>query len=134
MAFRRFCEAIVEGNPIEVFGDGRQSRDFTFVGDIVAATRAAGAADTARRAGVQRRRWRERERQPRAGDARGIAGRPLDVRHSERQEGDVPTPAPTRPAPGRSSGSRRGTALQDGLAAELEWVRERALPVPGCAA
>ena len=42
MAFRRFCEAIVDGEPIEVFGDGRQSRDFTFVGDIVAATRAAG--------------------------------------------------------------------------------------------
>ena len=47
MAFRRFCEAIVEGQPIEVFGDGRQTRDFTFVGDIVAGTRAAAEADTA---------------------------------------------------------------------------------------
>ena len=48
MAFRRFCEAIVDGRPIEVFGDGRQTRDFTFVGDIVAATRAAGGGRHAR--------------------------------------------------------------------------------------
>ncbi len=52
MAFRRFCEAIVDGDPIEVFGDGRQSRDFTFVGDIVAATRAA--ADTPAAPGPRR--------------------------------------------------------------------------------
>ena len=32
MAFRRFCEAIVAGEPIEVYGDGRQTRDFTYVG------------------------------------------------------------------------------------------------------
>ena len=29
MAFRRFCEAAARGAPIELFGDGRQSRDFT---------------------------------------------------------------------------------------------------------
>ena len=46
MAFRRFCEAIVAGAPIEVFGDGRQTRDFTYVADIVAATRAAAEAST----------------------------------------------------------------------------------------
>src|SRR3954452_17385731 len=46
MAFRRFCEAIAAGAPIELFGDGGQSRDFTFVGDIVAATRAAGETRT----------------------------------------------------------------------------------------
>jgi nucleoside-diphosphate-sugar epimerase len=47
MAFRRFCAAIVNGDPIEVFGDGCQSRDFTFVGDIVSANVLAGTADTA---------------------------------------------------------------------------------------
>ena len=50
MAFRRFCEAIVAGAPIEVYGDGRQTRDFTYVADIVAATRAAGETPTRRRA------------------------------------------------------------------------------------
>ncbi len=32
------------GEPVTVFGDGRQSRDFTFVGDVVDATVAAPAA------------------------------------------------------------------------------------------
>jgi UDP-glucuronate 4-epimerase len=47
MAFRRFCEAAARGAPIQLFGDGRQSRDFTYVGDIVDATIAAMARGTA---------------------------------------------------------------------------------------
>ena len=35
MAFRRFCEAAAVGGRIELFGDGRQSRDFTYVADVV---------------------------------------------------------------------------------------------------
>jgi nucleoside-diphosphate-sugar epimerase len=41
MAFRRFCEAIVACAPIELYGDGRQTPDFTYVDDIVAATMSA---------------------------------------------------------------------------------------------
>lgn len=47
MAFRRFCEAVVAGEPLALFGDGRQTRDFTFVSDAVAATRAAADATSA---------------------------------------------------------------------------------------
>lgn len=43
MAFSRFIDAAGAGRAIEVFGDGHQSRDFTFVADAVAATAAAGA-------------------------------------------------------------------------------------------
>jgi len=32
-----FCERIRHGEPIEVFGDGRQTRDFIFVADVVTA-------------------------------------------------------------------------------------------------
>jgi len=37
MAFHRFCRALLLGEPLVVFGDGRQSRDFTFVDDAVEA-------------------------------------------------------------------------------------------------
>ena len=37
MAFHRFIEAIRGGKPIAVYGDGEQSRDFTFVADVVEA-------------------------------------------------------------------------------------------------
>jgi nucleoside-diphosphate-sugar epimerase len=42
MAFHRFFTAVGQGKPITVYGDGEQTRDFTFVSDIVAATLAAG--------------------------------------------------------------------------------------------
>jgi UDP-glucuronate 4-epimerase len=38
MAFPRIVDALVAGAPFELYGDGRQSRGFTFVGDVVDAT------------------------------------------------------------------------------------------------
>jgi len=37
MAFHRFCRALLRGEPLTVYGDGSQSRDFTFVSDAVEA-------------------------------------------------------------------------------------------------
>jgi UDP-glucose 4-epimerase len=42
-----FIAAIAAGAPVTVYGDGEQSRDFTYVEDAVAATLAAGGADGA---------------------------------------------------------------------------------------
>ena len=41
MSLFRFVQWISEGNPVTVFGDGEQSRDFTFVDDIARGTVAA---------------------------------------------------------------------------------------------
>jgi nucleoside-diphosphate-sugar epimerase len=41
MAFHRFLRATLRGEPITVYGDGEQTRDFTFVADAVSATIAA---------------------------------------------------------------------------------------------
>ena len=41
MAYALFIESLLEGRPLEVFGDGRQSRSNTFVSDCVAGTLAA---------------------------------------------------------------------------------------------
>ncbi len=43
MAYRIFCERLLRGEPITVYGDGDQSRSNTFVSDCVAATTAAVA-------------------------------------------------------------------------------------------
>ena len=42
MAFHRFLSALLADRPISLYGDGEQTRDFTFVEDAVAATVAAG--------------------------------------------------------------------------------------------
>lgn len=41
MAFHKFIRALLLDEPITVYGDGKQSRDFTYVDDIVAANLAA---------------------------------------------------------------------------------------------
>lgn len=40
-----FCAALAQGRPPTIFGDGRQTRDFVFVGDVVRANRAAAERD-----------------------------------------------------------------------------------------
>lgn len=50
--FPRMIAALAEGRPPEVHWDGEQSRDFTFVGDVVAANLAAAAADARADGGV----------------------------------------------------------------------------------
>ena len=38
MAYSKFIHSMLEGSPISIFGDGKQSRSNTFVGDVVDAT------------------------------------------------------------------------------------------------
>jgi UDP-glucuronate 4-epimerase len=47
MAMHRFIERVAAGEPVPVYGDGQQVRDFTYVGDAAAATVAAADADLA---------------------------------------------------------------------------------------
>ena len=37
MGFHRFCKAMLEGRALTVYGDGSQSRDFTYIADAVEA-------------------------------------------------------------------------------------------------
>ncbi len=125
MALHRFCRAAVTGEPITVFGDGTQRRDFTFVGDVVAATRAAAVApDVGGRAyniggGSQVSLQQVLEL------LAGLAARPLDVRHVGAEAGDVrETSADTRRA-AQDLGYAPAATFADGLRAEFEWTLER---------
>ena len=40
-----FCGALLAGSPPKVFGDGEQTRDYIFVGDVVKAFLAASESD-----------------------------------------------------------------------------------------
>ncbi len=49
MGFHKFLRATLTGQPITLYGDGEQTRDFTFVDDAVSATIAAGVQGVAGR-------------------------------------------------------------------------------------
>lgn len=47
MAFHRFCKAILEHQTLHLYGDGQQTRDFTYVSDVVEANIRAAASKNA---------------------------------------------------------------------------------------
>jgi nucleoside-diphosphate-sugar epimerase len=123
MAFHRFLRAARDGAPIHVFGDGLQTRDFTFVSDIVAATRAAG--DSGRPGGVYNVGGGERVTLNHVLELIAeLTGRRLDIVREAAQKGDMrDTFADTRAA-ARDLGFRSTVALREGLAREWAWIGE----------
>jgi len=124
MAFRRFCEAAAAGAPIEIYGDGRQTRDFTFVGDVVSAVLAAAAADGV---GGEAYNIGGGSRVSLAGTLEllaAIAGRPFDVRRRERESGDVQDTGADNARAREALGFEPATDVREGLRAEFEWVLE----------
>jgi nucleoside-diphosphate-sugar epimerase len=122
MAFRRFCEAIADGEPIELYGDGHQTRDFTYVADVVTATRSAGEAE---RGGgrVYNIGGGSRVSLNRALELlAGHAGRPLDVRRGDREAGDAHDTGADISRARAELGYAPSTGVAEGLGAELEWV------------
>jgi UDP-glucose 4-epimerase len=125
MAFHRFLRAARDGEPIHVFGDGGQTRDFTFVSDIVAATRAA--ADSGRPGNVYNVGGGERVvlndvlRQ-----IEDVTGRRLTVVRDEVQKGDMRDTFADTTAAGRDLGFRSTVPLAQGLEREWEWIRGQA--------
>jgi UDP-glucose 4-epimerase len=123
MAFHRFCRAMLRGEPITVYGDGRQSRDFTFIDDAVEANLLAwersapqGVYNVGGGSQVEvLEAIRALER---------TLGRSADVRFEPRPPGD---PLRTRADATRlraELGYVTRVGIQEGLAAEAAWARE----------
>ncbi len=125
MAFHRFIRALRAGRPIPVFGDGRQTRDFTFVADIVDATcRAADApappGEVVNVAGGSRVELRAA-----IGELERLTGRTAVIEAATGAPGEMPhTYADIRRAAERLGWSPK-TALAEGLREEIAWI-ERA--------
>ncbi len=122
MAFHRFFRAARDGEPIRVFGDGRQTRDFTFVSDIVAATRAA--AVSGRPGSVYNVGGGERvELNHVLKLIEQITTRPLQVQREEAQKGDMRDTFADTTAARRDLGFQSSVRLAEGLAREWDWRR-----------
>jgi nucleoside-diphosphate-sugar epimerase len=125
MAFHRFLKATRDGQVVHVFGDGLQTRDFTYVADIVAATRRA--AESGLPGGVYNVGGGERISILEVLDlVRQVTGREVRVQREEAQKGDMKhTFADTRAAV-RDLGFQSSISLAEGLAREWRWICELA--------
>jgi nucleoside-diphosphate-sugar epimerase len=121
MAFHRFFKASQDGDPIHLYGDGRQTRDFTFVSDIVAATRAA--AVSGQHGSVYNIGGGERvELNQVLRLIEKITGRPLQIQHEEAQRGDMRDTFADTSAARRDLGFESRVGLTEGLTREWEWL------------
>ena len=121
MGFSRFLHRATKGNPVPQFGDGRQTRDFTFVADAVTATVAAATRGTP--GGVYNIGGGSRVDLLDVFELiRQITGRPLLVEQLEAQRGDMrDTYADTTRARADLAFAPTVT-LEEGLRAQYEWM------------
>ena len=85
-----FITAIAAGEPITIHGDGEQSRDFTYVDNVVDATIRAGRRRRRERASLQRRRRRAASVNHVADTIGAILGKPVEKRvRGRRAPGDI---------------------------------------------
>jgi UDP-glucuronate 4-epimerase len=123
MAFQRFLEAAVAGEPIRVFGSGEQSRDFTFVDDVVAATiRAIGAPSPVYNVGGGTPATVNEV----LSLMTDLTGRELHVVREPYARGDVVHTWADTTLVRTELMWRPCTSLVDGLAAQLDFYRRRA--------
>jgi UDP-glucuronate 4-epimerase len=120
MAFHRFFRAAEQGTPIEVYGDGRQSRDFTYVGDIVAGIAAVGDREVDAVA-INLGAGEPTTLEGALRQVEAAAGRPLTIQHRPPEPGDVmATWADIRLAK-RLFGFQPRVNLAEGLRRQWAW-------------
>ncbi|HXW08221.1 MAG TPA: NAD-dependent epimerase/dehydratase family protein [Vicinamibacterales bacterium] len=121
MAFNRFIRAALLDQPITLYGDGEQTRDFTYVSDAVAATIAAGER------GVPGRAYNigggSRVTVNRVLEILGqIAGKPLVVQREATQKGDMRDTFADTTLARADLAFAPAVPLEQGLEAEYRWL------------
>lgn len=121
MAFTRWLGAALAGEPIRIYGDGNQVRDFTFVGDAVRATQRAalnpvvgmsinvggGSAVSIRKA---------------VRLIAGLTGRPIRVEHLAPAQGDMRETRADTARLWQEVGFLPSTPLEEGLWQQYQWL------------
>lgn len=124
MGLSRFIEAAAAGEPLRIFGDGRQLRDMTYVGDAVAATVAAA------RRGHAGALYNVASCAPRSlldilAELEGVLGLELALEHEERKAGDVRDTWGAIERARQDLGYEPATPLRAGLEQQVAEARRR---------
>jgi UDP-glucuronate 4-epimerase len=124
MFFTRLLTALAEGSEVELYGDGSQSRSFTYVGDVVEATLLAmergregavynvgGGVEASVRETIEL--------------AERVSGLTLAIREREPAAGDVKRTAPEISRAREDLGWTPGVSLEEGLRRQWDWLSAR---------
>jgi UDP-glucose 4-epimerase len=114
-----FCQRLHAGDPPVVFGDGRQTRDYTYVGDVAAAVLAAGGSDATGAFNIGT--GRESSVLDLVDHLRELSGDDdFRAQHAPERPGEAKRSCLDPSAARERLGWEPSTSLRDGLAATLE--------------
>ena len=118
-----WLRAAIEGRTITIHGDGEQTRDFVYAGDLAAVVVAALDAPAEAVAGELFQAGTGRETTiNELADAIGAAvGRPVEVTHGPSRPGDVRRNVSRVDKAAGRLGYRAAVSLEEGLAATARW-------------
>lgn len=123
MAFHKFFKAVLTDEAIPIYGDGQQTRDFTFISDVVAANLAAATAPEAigeifNIGGGSRVVLAEI-----LDTMEQIVGRPIRKNYIEKAMGDARHTAADVSKAKKLIGYQPQVSLVEGLSQEWAWVQ-----------
>jgi UDP-glucose 4-epimerase len=124
-----FCNRLLAGDPLTVFGDGTQTRDMVYVEDVAAANLAATERPLPPLAGLDARAYNvgtgvETTVLTLAERLTAAAGRAVEHRFAPARAGEIQRSVLAVDKAARELGWRPRTALAAGLAATLRWFAE----------
>jgi UDP-glucuronate 4-epimerase len=126
MAAYLFTRAILAGEPIQLFNEGRMARDFTYIDDIVAGVIAA--ADRPGAPGEHRiynlGNHRPEQLLDFVGELERLLGRTAAKKMLPMQPGDVPASYADIETSRRDLGFEPKATIETGLAAFVEWYKQ----------
>ena len=123
MAFHKFFRAVLQGEAIPVYGDGQQTRDFTFVGDLVAANLLAAVTPAAvgeifNIGGGSRAVLSEV-----LATMEALVGQPIVRNYLDKARGDARHTAADVTKAREILGFQPQVSLKEGLELEWEWIK-----------
>jgi UDP-glucuronate 4-epimerase len=128
MALARFVSAAIEGRGVEIFGDGEQVREMTYVSDVVGAT--VAALKQATRTTLRTYNVGGGTRTTVNGmlhAVRRVTGSPVRVTYGPAAEGDVRSTWADSGRAAKELGYRPWVGLEEGVEAQVEWALEDSL-------
>ena len=117
-----FVRAIAAGEPITVYGDGEQSRDFTYVANVIDATLRAGATDGASGEIFNIAAGAPSTLNHVADTIGAILGKPVERRHLPSRAGDIRDSWADLGKAARLLGYEPSVGLEEGLRRTVEFL------------
>jgi UDP-glucose 4-epimerase len=121
-----FITRALAGDELVVFGDGEQTRDFTYVENVVAANLRAAVADCPRGATYNIAAGAPRTLHDLIRALEAILGRTVRVRYAAPRQGDIRHSRADASLAASELGWRPHVSFEEGLRRTIAWYREQA--------